>query len=218
MSPTYSEKLPLPIIILITISGLIEVVCLTSDFGFFSNTNFRQLFMVIGAFWPALINGEFSGLYNNQKYTMFITHAFLHGNFLHFLMNSVVLLSLGKMISLRLGNFFSMVLFFVSATSGGLVFYLLNNSSNAMIGASGAVFGFIGVWQYYDFSSRIKRNKPIKPFLSTIFALIVGNILIAFLLRGGLAWEAHLGGFIVGFIFVPFLIILNIFPFQRNDN
>ena len=205
MSSIYPGKLPLPIVVLISIFGLIEVVCLISDFGFLSDTRIRQLFMVVGAFWPSLINGEFVGLYNSQKYIMFVTHAFLHGNFLHFLMNSVVLLSLGKMILPRLGNWMLTMLFLVSAISGGLVFYLLNNSSNPMIGASGAVFGFIGVWQYYDLSFRLERKETVKPFLSTILALIIGNILIAFLLRGGLAWEAHLGGFLIGFMFVPCL-------------
>jgi membrane associated rhomboid family serine protease len=87
-----------------------------------------------------------------------------------------------------------------------------------MIGASGAVFGFIGVWQYYDLSFRLKRNESIKPFLGTIFALIIGNIIIAFFLGGGLAWEAHLGGFIVGFIFVPFLRTLKILSFLKVDD
>ena len=52
--------------------------------------------------------------------------------------------TIGKIILSRLGNSLSTVLFFLSAISGGLAFYLLNISNNPMIGASGAVFGFIG--------------------------------------------------------------------------
>ena len=109
------------------------------------------------------------------------------------------------MISYKLGNLITVLLFFTSSISGGLVFYFLSKSASPMIGASGAVFGFIGVWQYYDLSSRLSRKEPLQHFFFTIGALIIGNILIAFVLKGGLAWEAHLGGFLIGFIFVPFL-------------
>ena len=200
-----TEKLPIPLIVLIAIFGIIEIASQVSEFGLLSTLNLRQLFLMLGAFWPPLITNDLMGIYGSQKYIMFITYAFIHGNFLHFLLNSAVLLSLGKMISYKLGNLITVLLFFTSSISGGLVFYFLSKSASPMIGASGAVFGFIGVWQYYDLSSRLSRKEPLQHFFFTIGALIIGNILIAFVLEGGLAWEAHLGGFLIGFIFVPFL-------------
>ena len=205
MNVLNNEKLPVPLIVLISIFGIIETASLISEFGLLSTLKLRQLFLMVGAFWPPLISNDLIGIYSNQKYIMFITYAFIHGNFLHFLVNAVVLLSLGKMISYKLGNLITVLLFFVSSISGGLVFYFLSKSASPMIGASGAVFGFIGVWQYYDLSSRLSRKEPLQHFFFTIGALIIGNILIAFILNGGLAWEAHLGGFLMGFIFVPFL-------------
>ncbi|XHY15713.1 hypothetical protein SuNHUV7_04920 (plasmid) [Pseudoseohaeicola sp. NH-UV-7] len=67
-----------------------------------------------------------------------------------------------------------------------------------MIGASGAVFGLIGIWQAWDFSLRRRRNLPLGPVVKSVFALVLANILLFVVLSSGLAWEAHLGGWLVG--------------------
>ena len=70
-----------------------------------------------------------------------------------------------------------------------------------MIGASGSVFGFLGLWQFWDFKRRLQAGYSLKPVFSTILGLVIVNVILAFMLGGGLAWEAHLGGFVAGVIF-----------------
>jgi membrane associated rhomboid family serine protease len=69
-----------------------------------------------------------------------------------------------------------------------------------MIGASGAVFGLIGLWQAMDYRMRRRSKLPVQPVAMAFLGLVASNILIFVLLSGGLAWEAHLGGWIVGWI------------------
>ena len=69
-----------------------------------------------------------------------------------------------------------------------------------MIGASGAVFGLIGLWQAVEYRMRRRSGLPVQPVVMTFLGLVVSNILIFVMLSGGLAWEAHLGGWIVGWI------------------
>ena len=49
----------------------------------------------------------------------------------------------------------------------------------------------------------------LKPFFSTLLGLILVNFVIFLMLEGGLAWQAHLGGFLVGFGVGPFFSIKN---------
>ena len=74
-----------------------------------------------------------------------------------------------------------------------------------MIGASGAVFGLIGLWQYWEFSVRRARGMTLRPVFSMLLVLLVINIALAVALGGGLAWQAHLGGFMTGAALAPLL-------------
>jgi membrane associated rhomboid family serine protease len=77
---------------------------------------------------------------------------------------------------------------------------LLTNSLLPMIGASGAVFGLIGLWQAWDYRVRQKLRLPLQPLVMAILALVAVNLVFFVILDGGLAWEAHLGGWLVGWV------------------
>ena len=104
---------------------------------------------------------------------------------------------------------FVFVLFFLTAIGGAICFTIFSSAIGPMVGASGAVFGFIGIWQYWEFTFRKKRGLTLKPFFSTLLGLILVNFVIFLMLEGGLAWQAHLGGFLVGFGVGPFFSIKN---------
>jgi membrane associated rhomboid family serine protease len=135
-----------------------------------------------------------------QTALMFITYAFLHGGFMHLALNSVILLSLGKFVSIHIGAAKTVLVLFLSAVGGAACFGIISSSSAPMIGASGAVFGLIGLWQAMDYRMRRRSKLPVRPVVMAFLGLVASNILIFVLLSGGLAWEAHLGGWIVGWI------------------
>ena len=199
------QKLPLQLVILVSTFGVIELIATLSEVNGLNLPRFRTIFLIFGAFWNPIVSGDLDGIYSFQKYLMFISHAFLHGGIIHTLMNSVVLLSLGKIIAQEVGNWAVLLLFFLSAVGGAICFTIFSHGSGPMVGASGAVFGFIGIWQYWEFTSRKKSGLTLKPFFSTLMGLIFVNFVIFLMLEGGLAWEAHLGGFLVGFGMGPFL-------------
>jgi len=184
----------------------IELLLELADYGFVGQTDWRAIAIGYGGFWRQLLSGE-QPLFSLQPYTMFLSHAFLHGGFIHFIMNSVILLALGKFISERTGSAAMLLLFASSAISGAIVFALISDSTGPAVGASGAVFGFIGLWQYWEVVARRNRGLSLNPVLRTIFGLIIINLAIALVLQGALAWEAHLGGFVAGFALGPFMTI-----------
>jgi membrane associated rhomboid family serine protease len=75
----------------------------------------------------------------------FLTHAFLHGGWLHLALNGAAFLGLGHALvqSMGIGRF--LVTFVVTAMAGALAFGLIAEAVTAMVGASGAIFGFLAM-------------------------------------------------------------------------
>lgn len=186
--------------LLVGIMAAVEFVLALSDAGFIGRPDWRWTALAAGAFWQPVFSGTVAPLYTGQKALMCISYAFLHGGLLHLALNSVVLLSLGKLAASRLGAAKTLLVLFLSAVGGALAFGLLASVNVPMIGASGAVFGLIGLWQAWDFSMRREFGLPLRPVLVAILALVAANIALAVFLGGGLAWEAHLGGWLVGWL------------------
>ncbi|MEY8095843.1 rhomboid family intramembrane serine protease [Falsihalocynthiibacter sp. S25ZX9] len=186
--------------VLIGLMAAIELPLTLSDAGWIGSDGWRINVFLYGAFWPPLLNGGFDPLYPVQKALMFLTHALLHGSFVHLAMNSVVLLALGKSVAAVIGAGKTILLLALSAISGAAAFGLLSTSSGPMIGASGAVFGLLGLWQAWDYRRRRHLGLSIQPVMSGIAGLILVNLVLFFALSGALAWEAHLGGWIVGWM------------------
>ena len=102
-----------------------------------------------GAFWASLLRGD-APLYAAQPVTMFLSHALLHGSLLHMVMNMTILLALGRFTADHYGPRVILPVFCLGAIGGGAVFGLLAGGAYPMVGASGAVFAFLGLWIAWD--------------------------------------------------------------------
>ncbi|MFD2741362.1 rhomboid family intramembrane serine protease [Sulfitobacter aestuarii] len=180
--------------------ALIELILSLSETGLFGGPDLRWSAIAIGGFWPPLLNGEVAPLYAGQAAVMFLSYAFLHGGLAHLAMNGVVLLSLGKFVSAHVGAARTLLVLFLSALAGAACFALLSSGDAPMIGASGAAFGLIGLWQAIEARARRRAGLSLRPIFMAMLALIVANIALFVLFAGGLAWQAHLGGWIVGWL------------------
>lgn len=141
-------------------------------------------------------------------YTSFITHAFLHGGLFHLLMNVAVFLALGAHMVRAVGNAWTTGLFLGTSAFGALTFGLIANTGMAfvpMVGASGAIFGFLGAMKRWEWAYVWENRLPQTRFWRTMMALFVVNLLLsAGIVAGGVAWEAHLGGFAAGWAIATF--------------
>lgn len=185
---------------LVGIMAAIEIVLTASDAGLLGANDWRSLAYLYGAFWQPLVQGDLLPIFAAQPVTMYVTHAFLHGGPLHLAMNAVILLALGKAIAARIGTGGTLLVFLLSAVAGGAAFGLLSSSNGPMIGASGAAFGFFGLWNAWDLDARRRRGLPLQPVLGTVAGLVLANLALFVFLDGGLAWEAHLGGYVMGWL------------------
>jgi membrane associated rhomboid family serine protease len=181
-----------------------------------------------GAFIPARYEGnlgmELPGG-DVARYTSIVTHMFLHGDFAHLALNSLWLLAFGGAIAKRTGavRFFAFSL--LCGIAGAGAFYIFNVGLLApVIGASGAVSGLMGGTMRFLFPAmesggfrqlredpRSIRLMPLgealtdRRVLVANLAFVLINVLAMFGLggaqnSGGIAWEAHLGGYAAGFL------------------
>jgi membrane associated rhomboid family serine protease len=118
-----------------------------------------------------------------------ITTIFLHASVLHILFNMYSLFIFGPIMEQLLGRARFLALFFL-AGFGGSVAVLLIAPNVAVLGASGAIFGlFTG---FFVIQRRLGGNS------NQLLVLIVINLVIGFIPGLGIAWQAHVGGLVVG--------------------
>jgi rhomboid protease GluP len=197
--PPLGEHRPMPaeLLGLIVVIAGCELALDLADRGVFFDPSLRGRLYMVGAFWSSLLHGA-QAIYSFQPWTMFISHAFLHGGFLHMAMNMAVLAALGKAAADRYGAGAVLPTFVLGAVGGGAFFGLVSASPVPMVGASGAVFAFLGLWIVADWRRLRARGASTGPIVSRVVTLALLNALFFFALSGMLAWEAHLGGFLIG--------------------
>ncbi len=130
-----------------------------------------------------------------------LTYAFLHAGAIHIFFNMLVLFMFGPRVEVELGSRRFLLLYFISAISGGLLSYATPNV--AIVGASGATFGVM-----YAFAKYWPKT-PIFLFgfvpLEARYAIIA---MVALELSGGIqggsviAHFAHLGGFVGAYFYL----------------
>jgi len=185
------------VIWLIGLTVLPEILFTLTSRDIIPGVALREWALLHGAFWRGLLL-DWEPLYTGQREAMFLTHAMLHGGFLHLLGNMVVVAALGGIVVARLGQAGFVALYVVAAIGGGAAYALISTSTAPMVGASGAVFGLFGAWKYWEWRARRAFGAPMGPLWRFIAALVVLNVIMWAALDGLLAWEAHLGGFVAG--------------------
>lgn len=188
------------ILIIISCAAVLFLQITTSDPDLFINT------------W-ALVPSKVS-LLNISTWLPFLTSMFMHGGLMHFASNMWYLWIFGDNVEGALGKI-KFVLFYIAAgLFASLAQYLLViDSSIPNLGASGAIAGVLGFYLVNFNKSTVKTLIPY-PYL-TVTELPSTFILTTwFLLQllsgaaslpfsgdsGGVAWWAHIGGFVFGYL------------------
>ncbi len=161
----------------------------------------RMQAFTLFAFWDSLFEAARSGqAFHAQVVWTPVTHAFLHAGWLHLAMNAAAFLGLGHMISSHAGIGALLRLFVASAVAGALLYGLISDFWGPMVGASGVVFGCLGLITSWQEQALRRRGLDRSPIWARIVGLVAINALLDLAMGGLLAWEAHLGGFLAGWV------------------
>lgn len=135
-----------------------------------------------------------------------LTALFLHANILHILFNMYALVIFGPILERALGRWRFLALYLLSGL-GGSVAVLLLAPGIAVLGASGAIFGLFSA--FFVIQRRMGGN-------SVQMLIVIGlNLVIGFIIPQ-VAWQAHVGGLIVGAL-VALVFLRTRAPAKRNE-
>ena len=139
-----------------------------------------------------------------------VTSLFLHANLLHVGGNMLFLWIFGNNVEDRLGEIKFLVIYFASGIVGSLLqVYITPTSTVPMLGASGAISGLLAAYVLY-----FPRARVLTYIVPIFFITLSAYIFIAYWIAlqaldaylslgvsgGGVAFFAHVGGFITGLI------------------
>ncbi|MGB0720404.1 MAG: rhomboid family intramembrane serine protease [Bdellovibrionales bacterium] len=150
------------------------------------------------------IPGAFTGTYDWHWTALLtpITYNFLHGGWVHLAFNAIMTVALGTFTEKLLGTRTSIKIFFLCGIAGALAYFIVNPYSiTPVIGASGSISGFFAIilitlYEQNRFGALSAKFRGKGPWpIIIIWAAIMTLI---GLIGGGIAWEAHLGGFLAG--------------------
>jgi len=166
-----------------------------------------------GAIPYQIIHGEV--LYGPGLFPPVLTlfsSMFLHGGFLHLIGNMLYLWIFGNNIEDTLGHFRFLIFYLLAGLGAGLAQVFSDPQSTApMIGASGAVAGVLGAYLLLFPHARILTLMFIFIFIRMIripalivlgFWFLVQLLSVTSGFETGVAFFAHIGGFVAGLILV----------------
>ena len=155
-------------------------------------------------------------------YETLITSLFMHGGIAHILGNMIFLLVFGDNIENRIGHFRYLIFYLVCGVLASLahVFTTAILNGNLLVptlGASGAISGVLGAYMLLYPKRRVKVI--IFYFITDVPAILAIGLWFVFQLisgagllnggsqTGGVAYAAHIGGFIAGLVLINFFTI-----------
>lgn len=151
-------------------------------------------------------------------YTSFLSTMFLHGGALHILSNMWFLHIFGDNVEDRMGHIKFLVFYLLCGISASITYIAFDfHSTIPSIGASGAIAGVLGAYFIMFPNARILTLVPtfipyfveLPAFIFLGLWFVIQLYLGAFSLAspqavGGIAWWAHIGGFVAGIVLLPF--------------
>ena len=151
-----------------------------------------------------------------QAFAPLLTSMFLHGGWFHLIGNMWFLWVFGDNIEDRLGHLSYVLFYLVCGVGAGVVHSVANlGSTIPAVGASGAISGVMGAYIVLFPRSRVLTLVPLLFFFFTVqlpAVVLLGYwFLIQFLsgvgslgmhTQGGVAFWAHIGGFVLGALLV----------------
>ncbi len=188
-----------------------------------SRESIIQLFYLFGVVPARFTDPEWAASigFPIGSYWSLLTHQFLHGGWLHIVANMWTLWIFGDNVEDRMGPLRFIIFYLVCGVLAALTQVLVTpNATIPSVGASGAIAGVLGAYLLFFPTARLIVLIPILffPFFFELPAVIFlvlwffiqlfsGTAMLASPQQvGGIAFWAHIGGFIAGMLLCRFFV------------
>ncbi|MEO9320675.1 MAG: rhomboid family intramembrane serine protease [Nitrososphaera sp.] len=186
-----SGGLPVVVIALVVLNIAAYLVSIDASYGISKRALLNY------AFVPAYLFSDPS-----RAILTIFTSMFLHANVAHIALNMMALVAVGRYVEASLGHWRFLLIYVISGVAAALLFgavqFGLSDPSTHLVGASGAISGIIG-------TSVILGNRGAFGWFA--MQLILGFVSLGGTGFGGIAFMAHVGGFLAGIGMTRLLIL-----------
>jgi rhomboid protease GluP len=153
---------------------------------------YNQILIISGALSGGLVLGY-------GEYWRLLTSIFLHVDPLHLAFNMLALYQIGRGVKSFYGGKFLIMVYILAGLGGSLLSVAMLDPRIPSVGASGAVFGLLGLLVAGSFKKTdYGIELPIKP--ANILPLVIYSFMFGLIPNSGINNFAHLGGFLVGLV------------------
>lgn len=181
--------------------------------------NLENFFNNFGVVPLRFVRDLLSSPFDIFNFIPLFSSMFLHGGFLHLIGNMLSLWIFGDNVEDKMGHLFYLIFYFFSGIGASVAHILFNLSSPIpTIGASGAIAGVMGAYFFFFPRARVLTLIPIFFFFQLVeipafvflglwffLQIFSGTLSLGSSSSGGVAWWAHIGGFIFGFLIARLL-------------
>ena len=177
-----------------------------------SNYKTGQLFYSYGLI-PSVLMGNKElpmDLYEIPAYLTIFTSMFMHGGFMHLIGNMLYMWIFADNIEDSLGSTKFIIFYLLSGIGAAMTQVLVDvNSQVPMVGASGAIGGVLGAYIINHPNAKVLVLIPFGFFsqllkIRALYVLGFWFVLQFISSGGGVAYAAHIGGFISGIVLILF--------------
>jgi membrane associated rhomboid family serine protease len=148
-----------------------------------------EVLVRLGAMVPVLVA--------DGQYWRLVAAIFLHVNIVHLLLNSLGLAIFGNLVESVIGGARMLAVYLVSGFVASAVSFAFGSVGSIAVGASGAIFGLLGVWLAYNL--RRRQLSLARANVQGALLLIGLNLVIGFSIPG-IDNLAHVGGLVAGIL------------------
>ncbi|MEM7008399.1 MAG: rhomboid family intramembrane serine protease [Thermodesulfobacteriota bacterium] len=204
----------IPIVNLTLIS--LNIVIFIHELSLGENLNtFIQEYALI----PAVVFSLSAEIGITERLFPLVSSIFIHGDWVHLIGNLIFLYIFGSRVEIKMGHLKYLVFYILCGFAAGLFHVLTNLGSIVpLLGASGAISGVLGAYITFFPISEFRNPVPIL-FLRNIRFIPAAAIIFLWLViqflngietigqsanSGGIAFWAHIGGFVAGLILARF--------------
>lgn len=121
-----------------------------------------------------------------------VVHGIVHTGWMHVLTNAVGLLCFGHVVQRQAGTWVFLLVLAAGLIGGAAAFLMLSDPAARMTGVSGAVFALFAMVLGWS------RDRAL--VLRLLVLMVVIHLPVVAQVLGQVAWQAHLGGAVAGFV------------------
>lgn len=149
----------------------------------------------------------------------FFSSVFMHGGFFHIIFNMLFLFIFGDNVEDSMGHLRYLIFYLLCGIGATFIHILFNTSSPIpSIGASGAIAGVMGAYLILHPKAKVLTLIPLGFFIRIVYIPAIFFLVLWFILQlfsgvasigvsayqnaGGVAWWAHIGGFVCGLLLI----------------